>query len=108
MSFLVLFWVRQPGRMKINFIIHIANKGNGEVSGVIDVKHARLSNAPISCKPRSIPELKKGEEKIIVCTTETLLSEGTYLTSLAITLGYEYTTKLDKKLDVRSLNLIKI
>jgi len=89
-------------KIKVDFVIYFANKGNGEVSGNVYAGDARLSNVPISCKPESV-ELKGKEEKSIVCTAETLFSSGAYLAPLSVKLVYDYKLMIDKKLNIRSL-----
>jgi len=94
-------------KVKINFIIHFENQGNGEVKGGVYVTDVRLSNVPISCFPDKPVEIKKKEDKSILCTADTLLSSGTYIAPLSIKLAYEYNTLIDKKIKIIPLRLKK-
>jgi len=88
--------------IRVDFVVHIANKGDGQVVGGVYIGEAKLSDTPISCKPDFV-ELKGKEEKSIVCTAETLLSSGAYVAPLSVKLVYDYISTVDKKLNIRSL-----
>ena len=94
------------GSIKVNFVIHFADKGDGKVVGGVRINEVRLSNVPISCETDYI-ELKGKEEKYILCTTETLPSAGSYIAPLSIKLSYDYTSKIDKTLNVRALRRLR-
>ena len=89
-------------KIRVNFIIHFKNKGDGEVVEGVYIEDVRLADESITCSTDFI-ELEGKEEKSIVCSTETLRSKGAYLTSILINLGYDYTSKIDKTLKIRSL-----
>ncbi|MBR9691739.1 hypothetical protein GOV06_03040, partial [Candidatus Woesearchaeota archaeon] len=92
-------------RAKINFIIYFENKGDGEVIEGVWVDDVRLANVPISCVRTDRPiKLEKNEEKSISCQTETSVTVGSYLSSLSIRLIYDYTSKVDKTIKIKSLS----
>ena len=89
-------------KIKANFLITFANKGDGEVAGKVHIGDVRLANVPISCNQDSVT-LKEKEEKSVLCSGEILLSSGTYIAPLAVDLIYDYISRLDEKVKIRSI-----
>jgi len=88
--------------MKINFIISIANKGEGNVVGSVLVNEVRLANVPISCAQDST-ELKEKEESNIICSAEISLDQGAYISPLLVRLDYDYASKVDQIMEIKAL-----
>ncbi|MEE9525496.1 MAG: hypothetical protein V3V78_02710 [Candidatus Woesearchaeota archaeon] len=89
-------------KIQVTFIINIENKGDGKVIDKVYLDEVRLANVPLSCEPQEIT-LKEKEESSIICTTETLVSSGAYISPLSVKFNYIYSQVLDKKLTIKSL-----
>jgi len=89
--------------IKVNFIIHFQNKGDGEVIEGVYIDEVMIADEELECVADFI-EMTDDKEKTVVCSMQTSLSQGAYLAPMLVRLGYDYTSKLDKTLKIRSIS----
>lgn len=91
--------------LEVEFRIDIENVGPGEVLGEVELESVKLSKRSLNCLPRLLDIKKK--EKTIYCKTKIGKDQGAYIAPLSISLSYTYTSQINKKIKIITLNTKK-
>lgn len=86
------------GNSKIEFKLHVANRGDGDVDGNVKILSARVSDKALKCEPNEF-NLEGNKEKTIQCYAM-FENKGVYTAPLIIDMGYDYVQRLDKTIKV--------
>jgi len=85
--------------LRVEFIFYVANKGDGEVKGNIDIDSVKLSEQPIECDVKQF-DLKGRDEKKIHCSVIVDRGISARKVPLRAEFSYRYKLTLDKKIKV--------
>ncbi|MBW2993749.1 hypothetical protein KY317_04205 [Candidatus Woesearchaeota archaeon] len=85
--------------LKVEFIIYVSNKGNGEIIGDVFVDSARLSEQELKCNTEKF-RLDGRKEKKIHCSAIVKKGVGARKVPLTASLSYKYKIILDKKIRI--------
>ena len=89
--------------LNLDFILDIENVGKGE-AGKITVENVKLGGNMLVCDKTEV-ELKEEDKKArIRCGFSTYRPTGPYTSVLTANLNYKYKTKIDKKIEVISID----
>lgn len=85
--------------MRVEFIIYIANKGDGKVLGNVNIDSVKLSEKNIECNVKEFKIIGKDENKVY-CPAVVEKGIGARNVPLSVALSYRYESELDKKIKV--------